>query len=95
MVHLLLKAQGWQPKITGMAEERFFSRAMVRKLSCSLSHFIAVDSGAGSFQLTAQEISTIIRHDLDVIVFVIEKEGYTTVSQLIQRTVRRRGLIGV
>ncbi|KAK6069440.1 pyruvate decarboxylase [Seiridium cupressi] len=33
--------------------------------------------GDGSFQLTAQEVSTIIRHDLDVILFVICNEGYT------------------
>ncbi|KAI7231337.1 pyruvate decarboxylase [Hortaea werneckii] len=33
--------------------------------------------GDGSFQLTAQEIATIIRHDLDVTMFLIENEGYT------------------
>lgn len=32
---------------------------------------------AGSFQLTAQELSTIIHHDLNVIVFLIENDGYT------------------
>ncbi|KAF7196825.1 Pyruvate decarboxylase [Pseudocercospora fuligena] len=32
--------------------------------------------GDGSFQLTAQELSTIIRHDLDVTMFVIENDGY-------------------
>ena len=30
----------------------------------------------GSFQLTAQELSTIIHHDLDVTMFVIENDGY-------------------
>jgi pyruvate decarboxylase len=30
----------------------------------------------GSFQLTAQELSTIIRQDLDCTVFLIENDGY-------------------
>ncbi|GAW17857.1 hypothetical protein ANO14919_073240 [Xylariales sp. No.14919] len=33
--------------------------------------------GDGSLQLTAQEISTMIRHDLDIIIFVICNDGYT------------------
>ncbi|KAL8794024.1 MAG: hypothetical protein Q9195_003430 [Heterodermia aff. obscurata] len=33
--------------------------------------------GDGSFELTAQEISTMIRHDLKPIIFVICNEGYT------------------
>ena len=33
--------------------------------------------GDGSFQLTAQEVSTMIRHDLRVIIFVICNDGYT------------------
>ncbi|KAM3453076.1 hypothetical protein MY3296_004003 [Beauveria thailandica] len=33
--------------------------------------------GDGSFQVTAQELSTIIRQSLDVIVFVINNDGYT------------------
>ncbi|KAI1428944.1 thiamine pyrophosphate enzyme [Xylaria sp. FL1777] len=33
--------------------------------------------GDGSLQLTAQEISTMIKHDLDVIIFVICNDGYT------------------
>ncbi|KAI1082622.1 pyruvate decarboxylase [Whalleya microplaca] len=33
--------------------------------------------GDGSLQLTAQEISTMIRHKLDVIIFVICNDGYT------------------
>lgn len=33
--------------------------------------------GDGSIQLTAQELSTIIQHDLDVTMFLIENEGYT------------------
>ncbi|KAI2622677.1 pyruvate decarboxylase [Hypomontagnella submonticulosa] len=33
--------------------------------------------GDGSLQLTAQEISTMIRHRLDVIIFVICNDGYT------------------
>ncbi|KAI0098862.1 thiamine pyrophosphate enzyme [Nemania sp. FL0031] len=33
--------------------------------------------GDGSIQLTAQEIGTMIKHDLDVIIFVICNDGYT------------------
>ena len=33
--------------------------------------------GDGSFELTAQEVSTMIRHDLKAIIFVICNEGYT------------------
>ncbi|KAI9825144.1 MAG: hypothetical protein M1819_000602 [Sarea resinae] len=33
--------------------------------------------GDGSFQMTAQEISTMIRHKLRIIVFLIANEGYT------------------
>ena len=33
--------------------------------------------GDGSFELTAQEVSTMIRHDLKPIIFVICNEGYT------------------
>ncbi|KAH6653746.1 thiamine diphosphate-binding protein [Truncatella angustata] len=33
--------------------------------------------GDGSFQLTAQELSTVIRHQLDAIIFVICNDGYT------------------
>ncbi|KAH7416981.1 thiamine diphosphate-binding protein [Cadophora sp. MPI-SDFR-AT-0126] len=33
--------------------------------------------GDGSFQLTAQEVSTMIRHKLCVTIFLIENEGYT------------------
>lgn len=33
--------------------------------------------GDGSFQMTAQEMATIIRHDLDVLVVLINNDGYT------------------
>jgi indolepyruvate decarboxylase len=33
--------------------------------------------GDGSFQLTAQELSTILRHDLKPIIFLINNQGYT------------------
>jgi TPP-dependent 2-oxoacid decarboxylase len=33
--------------------------------------------GDGSFQLTAQELSTIVRHDLKPIIFLINNDGYT------------------
>lgn len=34
-------------------------------------------TGDGSFQLTAQELSTMIRHDLNPVIFVICNKGYT------------------
>ena len=33
--------------------------------------------GDGSFQLTAQELSTILRHQLNVTIFLIDNDGYT------------------
>lgn len=33
--------------------------------------------GDGSFQMTAQELATIIRHSLNVVVFLINNDGYT------------------
>ncbi|KAL6851261.1 hypothetical protein ACO1O0_008389 [Amphichorda felina] len=33
--------------------------------------------GDGSFQMTAQELGTIIRHNLDVVFFLINNDGYT------------------
>lgn len=33
--------------------------------------------GDGSFQMTAQELGTIIRHNLDVVIFLINNDGYT------------------
>lgn len=33
--------------------------------------------GDGSFQMTAQELATIIRHNLDVVIFLINNDGYT------------------
>ena len=33
--------------------------------------------GDGSFQMTAQELSTMIRHDLNMVVFLINNDGYT------------------
>ncbi|KAH6682146.1 thiamine diphosphate-binding protein [Plectosphaerella plurivora] len=33
--------------------------------------------GDGSLQMTVQELSTMIQHDLDVVVFVINNDGYT------------------
>jgi indolepyruvate decarboxylase len=38
--------------------------------------------GDGSFQLTAQELSTILRHDLKPLIFLINNGGYT-----IERTI--------
>ncbi|PKS08627.1 hypothetical protein jhhlp_005014 [Lomentospora prolificans] len=33
--------------------------------------------GDGSFQMTAQELATIIRHNLNVVIFLINNDGYT------------------
>ncbi|PHH85508.1 hypothetical protein CDD83_323 [Cordyceps sp. RAO-2017] len=33
--------------------------------------------GDGAFQMTAQELATIIRHELDVVVFLVNNDGYT------------------
>ncbi|KAF4943767.1 hypothetical protein FSARC_14835 [Fusarium sarcochroum] len=33
--------------------------------------------GDGSFQMTAQELSTMIRHNLNIVVFLINNDGYT------------------
>ena len=40
-------------------------------------HRTILFTGDGSFQLTAQEVSTMIRHKLNPIIFVICNEGYT------------------
>ncbi|KAI5358021.1 Putative thiamine pyrophosphate enzyme TPP-binding, thiamine pyrophosphate enzyme, central [Septoria linicola] len=36
----------------------------------------SIGYGVGSFQLTCQELSTIIHHDLDITMFVIDNDGY-------------------
>eukprot|EP01035_Chromulina_nebulosa_P020969 gene20969-27174_t len=38
--------------------------------------------GDGSFQMTAQELSTMIRYDIDVIIFLINNQGYTIEVQI-------------
>lgn len=50
------------------------------EMRASSSHQVArtiLLIGDGSFQMTAQELSTIIRQELDVIVFLINNNGYT------------------
>jgi pyruvate decarboxylase len=44
--------------------------------------------GDGSIQLTVQELATIIHHELDVTMFLIENEGYTIVSHRLMCTRR-------
>jgi indolepyruvate decarboxylase len=39
--------------------------------------------GDGSFQLTAQEISTILRHDMKPVIFVINNGGYTIEREIL------------
>lgn len=42
--------------------------------------------GDGSFQLTAQEISTMLRHDLKPIIFLINNHGYTIERAILGKT---------
>lgn len=42
--------------------------------------------GDGSFQLTAQELSTILRHDLKPIIFLINNAGYTIERTILGKT---------
>ncbi len=46
-------------------------------------HRILVFVGDGAFQMTAQELSTIIRHQLNPIIFLINNDGYT-IERVIQ-----------
>jgi pyruvate decarboxylase len=46
-------------------------------LGCNPHHRVITFVGDGSFQLTAQEISTIIRYGLNPIIFVLNNGGYT------------------
>lgn len=55
-----------------------------RELQSQRSHAFMKDSGRtilfigdGSFQVTVQELFTIIRHDLNVLIFLINNNGYT------------------
>lgn len=52
-----------------------------REMSASLDYYKDARTilfiGDGSFQMTAQEISTMVRHDLNVIIFLINNDGYT------------------
>ena len=42
-------------------------------------------TGEGSFQLTAQELSTILRHDLKPFIFLINNRGYTIERAILGR----------
>jgi indolepyruvate decarboxylase len=44
--------------------------------------------GDGSFQLTAQELSTILRHDLKPVIFLINNGGYTIERTILGKTAR-------
>jgi indolepyruvate decarboxylase len=44
--------------------------------------------GDGSFQLTAQELSTILRHDLKPVIFLINNSGYTIERTILGKTAR-------
>lgn len=45
-------------------------------------------TGYGSFQLTAQEISTMIRHEANPIIFLINNRGYTIEAETVASTPR-------
>jgi indolepyruvate decarboxylase len=45
-------------------------------------------TGEGSFQLTAQEISTILRHDLKPFIFLINNQGYTIERTILGKNAR-------
>jgi indolepyruvate decarboxylase len=44
--------------------------------------------GDGSFQLTAQELSTMLRHDLKPIIFLINNGGYTVERTILGKSTR-------
>src|SRR6202034_2250949 len=44
--------------------------------------------GDGSFQLTAQELSTILRHDLKPFIFLVNNGGYTIERSVLGRNAR-------
>jgi indolepyruvate decarboxylase len=44
--------------------------------------------GDGAFQLTAQELSTILRHDLKPVIFLINNGGYTIERTILGKTAR-------
>jgi indolepyruvate decarboxylase len=46
-------------------------------------HFLL--TGEGSLQMTAQEISTVMRHDLKPFIFVVKNEGYTVERAVLGR----------
>ncbi|MGK7932143.1 MAG: alpha-keto acid decarboxylase family protein [Microcystaceae cyanobacterium] len=52
----------------------------------SSKHRTLVFVGDGAFQMTAQELSTIIRHQLNPIIFLINNDGYT-IERVIQDNV--------
>ena len=58
--------------------------ALAQRELIASSHYNEIKSartilfiGDGSFQMTAQELATIIRHHLNVVVFLINNDGYT------------------
>lgn len=59
---------------TSLAQRDLISRSEYHNLTRARTVLII---GDGSFQLTAQELSTIIHHKLDVTIFLINNDGYT------------------
>lgn len=59
---------------TSLAQRDLIARSEYHNLPRARTVLII---GDGSFQLTAQEMSTIIHHKLDVTIFLINNEGYT------------------
>ncbi|RDW92718.1 uncharacterized protein DSM5745_00040 [Aspergillus mulundensis] len=67
--YMLPAAQG-----ASLAQEELISSSSYHGISDARTVLFI---GDGSFQMTAQEMATIIRLDLDVVVFLINNDGYT------------------
>lgn len=57
-----------------LAQRELISRSSYHGLNSARTILLI---GDGSFQMTAQELSTIIKENLDVVVFLINNDGYT------------------
>lgn len=66
--YMLPAAQG-----AALAQRELLALVANARQYCNTILFI----GDGSFQMTVQELSTIIRHKLDVVVFLLNNNGYT------------------
>ncbi|KAJ9661682.1 hypothetical protein H2198_001858 [Neophaeococcomyces mojaviensis] len=67
--YMLPAAQG-----AALAQRQLVASSQYHSLSSARTILVI---GDGSFQMTVQELATIIRHKLDVVVFLINNDGYT------------------